>query len=150
MIIHDVHQGIHAHKPRKRIGRGCGSGHGKTSGRGHKGQGSRRGSAVKANFEGGQKPLLRLVAKRGFNNRAHAPKILEINLKWLELKFESGAVVNEESLKTVGLAKGRYDVIKVLGNGDLNKKLTVQAHRFSAQAEQKIQAAGGTVEKILS
>ena len=150
MIIHDVHQGIVGHKPRKRIGRGCGSGHGKTSGRGHKGQGSRRGTAVKMNFEGGQMPLLRLVAKRGFNNRAFAPKVLEVNLKWLELKFENGAVVNEESLKAAGLAKGRYDFIKVLGNGDLSKKLTVHAHRFSAQAEQKIAAAGGTVEKILS
>ena len=150
MIIHDVHQGIVGHKPRKRIGRGCGSGHGKTSGRGHKGQGSRRGTAVKMNFEGGQMPLLRLVAKRGFNNRAFAPKVLEVNLKWLELKFENGAVVNEESLKAAGLAKGRYDVIKILGNGELKKKLTVHAHRFSAQAEEKIAAAGGKVEKILS
>lgn len=150
MIIHDVHQGIIGHKPRKRIGRGCGSGHGKTSGRGHKGQGSRRGTAVKMNFEGGQMPLLRLVAKRGFNNRQFAAKVLEVNLKWLELKFENGAVVNEESLKAAGLAKGRYDVIKILGNGDLKKKLTVHAHRFSAQAEEKIAAAGGKVEKILS
>ncbi len=150
MIIHDVHQGIVGHKPRKRIGRGCGSGHGKTSGRGHKGQGSRRGTAVKMNFEGGQMPLLRLVAKRGFNNRQFALKVLEVNLKWLEAKFENGAVVNEESLKAAGLAKGRYDVIKILGNGELKKKLTVHAHRFSAQAEEKIAAAGGKVEKILS
>jgi large subunit ribosomal protein L15 len=149
MIIHDVHQGIVGHKPRKRIGRGCGSGHGKTSGRGHKGQGSRRGSAVKLNFEGGQMPLMRTIAKRGFNNRAHASRILEINLKWLELKFNSGDVVNEESLKAAGLAKGRYDYIKILGNGELSKKLTVHANRFSAQAEEKIQAAGGKVEKIL-
>ena len=150
MIIHDVHQGIVGHKPRKRIGRGCGAGHGKTSGRGHKGQGSRRGTAVKMNFEGGQMPLLRLVAKRGFNNRQFALKVLEVNLKWLEAKFENGAVVNEESLKAAGLAKGRYDVIKILGNGELKKKLTVHAHRFSAQAEEKIAAAGGKVEKILS
>lgn len=149
MIISDVHQGITKHKRRKRIGRGIGSGHGKTSGRGHKGDGSRSGSRTRRGFAGGQMPLARLIAKRGFNNNQFAAKILEINVAALESKFDAGATVNLESLAEHGLAKGRFDVIKILGNGDLNKKLTVQAHRFSKSAEAKIAAAGGTVEKLV-
>jgi len=149
MIISDVHQGITGHKRRKRIGRGIGSGHGKTSGRGHKGDGSRSGSRSRRGFAGGQMPLQRLIAKRGFNNNQFATKILEINVSALESKFEAGATVNLESLAEIGLAKGRFDEIKILGNGELSKKLTVQAHRFSKSAESKIAAAGGTVEKLV-
>ena len=149
MIISDVHQGITGHKRRKRIGRGIGSGHGKTSGRGHKGAGSRSGYQSRRGFAGGQMPLARLIAKRGFNNNQFAAKILEINVAALESKFDAGATVNLESLAAIGLAKGRFDEIKILGNGELKKKLTVQAHRFSKSAEAKIVAAGGTVEKLV-
>jgi large subunit ribosomal protein L15 len=149
MIISDVHQGITGHKRRKRIGRGIGSGHGKTSGRGHKGDGSRSGSRSRRGFAGGQMPLQRLIAKRGFNNNQFAAKILEINVAALESKFDTGATVNPESLAAIGLAKGRFDEIKILGNGELKKKLTVQAHRFSKSAEAKIAAAGGKVEKLV-
>lgn len=149
MIISDVHQGITKHKSRKRVGRGIGSGHGKTSGRGHKGDGSRSGSRSRRGFAGGQMPLARLIAKRGFNNNQFAAKILEINVSLLESKFDSGAIVNPASLAERGLAKGRFDEIKILGNGELKKKLTVQAHRFSKSAEAKISAAGGKVEKLV-
>lgn len=150
MILSDVHQGVHKRKKPKRIGRGIGSGHGKTAGRGHKGAGSRRGYQSRRGFAGGQMPLARLIAKRGFNNNQFATKVLEINVAALEERFDSGAEVTPESLKEIGLAKGRFDVIKVLGNGDLNKKLSVRAHRFSKSAEEKIAAAGGTVERIVS
>jgi large subunit ribosomal protein L15 len=149
MIISDVHQGISRTKRRKRIGRGIGSGHGKTSGRGHKGDGSRSGYRSRRGFAGGQMPLARLIAKRGFNNNQFAAKILEINVSLLESKFDNGATVNPQSLAECGLAKGRFDEIKILGNGELSKKLTVQAHRFSKGAEAKIAAAGGTVEKLV-
>lgn len=149
MIIDDVHRGIHKRKGRKRIGRGIGSGHGKTSGRGHKGEGSRAGTSGRRGFSGGQMPIFRVIAKRGFNNKAFADQVLAINISLLNDKFEDGAVVNPETLRERGLAKSRYDAIKILGNGELNKKLTVSAHRFSKSAEEKISAAGGTVERIL-
>jgi large subunit ribosomal protein L15 len=148
MIIDDVHRGIHKHKARKRVGRGCGSGHGKTSGRGHKGQGSRRGSAVRTAFAGGQMPLFRTIAKRGFNNRAFADKVFSLNVSLLNERFENGDVVSPETLKERGIVKSSYEVLKVLGNGELSKKLTVKAHKFSASAEEKIKSAGGTVEAI--
>lgn len=148
MIISDVHQGIHGHKPRKRIGRGPGSGHGKTSGRGHKGDGSRSGYKSRTGFAGGQMPLARLIAKRGFNNNRFADKVLAINVSVLEEEFSSGDEVSPDTLVQRGLAKGRFDAIKVLGNGELTKKLKVKAHRFSRSAEEKIAAAGGTVERI--
>ncbi len=148
MIINDVHRGIHKRKPKKRIGRGKGSGHGKTSGRGHKGAGSRAGHSARRGFQGGQMPLARLIAKRGFNNNAFATKVLEVNVAALEARFDAGAEVTPETLKAQGLANGRFDVIKILGNGELTKKLTVQAHRFSKAAEEKIATAGGTVQRI--
>ncbi|MEZ6056413.1 MAG: 50S ribosomal protein L15 [Planctomycetaceae bacterium] len=149
MIIDDVHRGINKNKARKRVGRGPGSGHGKTSGRGHNGFGSRRGSSRRRGFSGGQMPLARLIAKRGFNNNQFATKVLEINVALLEEVFEDGAVVSVEALTERGLAKRRFDVVKVLGDGELTKKLTVVAHRFSQSAEAKIAKAGGTVERIL-
>ncbi len=150
MIIDDVHRGIKKHKKRKRVGRGPGSGHGKTSTRGQNGYGSRSGSSRRLSFEGGQTPLAMRVAKRGFNNKQFAKKVAVVNVSSLEKAFEDGAEVTPEVLAAKGLAKGRFDQVKVLGNGDLSKKLTVTAHLFSQSAETKIQAAGGTVSRILS
>jgi large subunit ribosomal protein L15 len=147
MIIDDVHRGIQKRKKRKRVGRGPGSGHGKTAGRGHKGYGSRAGSSRRRGFAGGQMPLQRIIAKRGFNNNQFAAKVLEINVASLEAKFANGDTVSAETLKEKGLAKGQFDVIKILGNGELSKKLTVQIARVSQGAEAKIQQAGGTVER---
>ena len=148
MIIDDVHQGIQKNKKRKRLGRGPGSGHGKTSGRGHKGAGSRRGYSSRTGFAGGQMPLFRLVAKRGFNNAAFADKVLAINISTLEKHFESGEEVNAQTLADRGLAKARHDVIKILGDGELTKKLNVTVDRFSKSALEKIQAAGGTATAL--
>lgn len=149
MILDDVNRGIKKHKARKRIGRGPGSGHGKTATRGHKGAGSRSGNKRRQGFEGGQTPLFMRVAKRGFNNKAFAPKILIFNLSQLEAAFENGDEVNLETLESRGLLKGKYDAVKILGNGKLTKKLKVSAHRFSKSAEEKIAKAGGTVSHIL-
>lgn len=147
MMIHDVNQGIVGSRPRKRVGRGIGSGHGKTSGRGHKGAGSRSGYKRPRVFEGGQMPLMMRVAKRGFNNREFAPVIAEVNVGALE-QFESGTDVTLELLVSSGLAKGRFDEVKILGGGELTKKLNVSAHRFSGSAAEKIRAAGGTATPI--
>ena len=144
MNLDDVHRGIRKHKKRKRVGRGPGSGHGKTCGRGHKGQGSRAGYSVHPTFEGGQMPLVRRIPKRGFHNR-WALNVAIVNLSDLEARFDDGADVNPETLKNKGLARGRYDVLKVLGNGQLTKKLKVSAHRFSGSAREKIEKAGGEV-----
>lgn len=150
MILNDVHQGIHKHKKRKRIGRGPGSGHGKTSGRGHKGYFSRAGSSRRTGFEGGQMPMARRIAKRGFNNKQFADDVVIVNLSTLEAKFENGETVNRETLAEKRVIKGRYDVLKVLGKGKLTKKLTVEAERFSASAKEAISAAGGTVKELTS
>jgi large subunit ribosomal protein L15 len=149
MIIDDVHRGIQKRRPRKRVGRGIGSGHGKTCGRGHKGDSSHNGYSRRRGFAGGQTPVFRLVAKRGFNNNAFAPKVFEVNVALLEERFESGDTVSPETLRAKGAAKGRFDLLKILGHGELTKRLTVQAHRFSRAAEEKITQAGGTVERIL-
>jgi large subunit ribosomal protein L15 len=148
VILNDVHVGISRNKKRKRIGRGTGSGHGKTSGRGHKGYGSRAGSSRRVGFEGGQMPLFRRIAKRGFNNRQFAPNVVVINVCQLESAFEAGAEVNPEILAQRGLIPSKFDEVKVLGNGELTLKLDVTAHRFSASAEQKIAAAGGTTSLV--
>lgn len=149
MILDDVNRGIKKHKARKRVGRGPGSGHGKTSTRGHKGAGSRAGNSRREGFEGGQTPLFMRVAKRGFSNNAFAPKVLIFNLSQLEAAFESGDEVNLETLKSRGLLKGKFDAVKILGNGELTKKLKVTAHRFSRSAEEKIAKAGGSVSRVL-
>ena len=148
MILNDVHQGIKKNKPRKRIGRGPGSGHGKTSGRGHKGFYSRSGSSRRRGFEGGQMPMARRIAKRGFNNRQFADEVVIVNLSALEANFENGETVNRETLAEKRVIKGRYDVLKVLGKGKLTKKLTVEADRFSASAKEAISAAGGKVTEL--
>lgn len=148
MIINDVHRGIVKRKNRKRVGRGLGSGHGKTGGRGDKGHSAHSGHSTRLGFEGGQKQLVRRLAKRGFSNKYFARVLAIVNLAALETAFENGGTVDQASLEAHGLVKGRFDEIKILGNGSLTKKLTVKAHEFSASAEQKITAAGGAVERL--
>lgn len=144
MQLHDVHQGIHKNKARKRVGRGPGSGHGKTSSKGHKGHSSRQGFKQHPLMEGGQMPIIRRVPKRGFNNGAFRKDYATLNVGVLETAFESGAAVDEATLRALGLVKGRHDDgLKILGDGQLTKKLTVRAVKFSAQAAEKIKAAGG-------
>ena len=129
----------------KRLGKGESSGLGKTSGKGHKGQKARSGSGVRVGFEGGQMPLHRRLPKRGFNNKRFADKVVIVTLYQLEKKFEDGATVNEASLREIGLISGEFDQIKVLGNGELTKKLTVDVDAHSASAKEKIEKAGGSV-----
>jgi large subunit ribosomal protein L15 len=142
MNLNDAHKDIHKNKSKKRIGRGPGSGHGKTSTRGNKGQGSRSGYSSQRVFEGGQMPLVRRIPKRGFNNK-FALSVVVVNVGDLEEKFASGEEVTPETLKGKSLAKGGYDLLKVLGEGDLTKNLKISAHRFSRTALEKIEKAGG-------
>ncbi len=134
-------------KARRRIGRGNGSGYGKTCGRGHKGAGSRAGSVAKTLNEGGQMPLFRRLPKRGFNNYNFATRYDIINISQLE-RFEDGASVGIEQLSEAGLAGGPKAKVKILGDGGLTKKLQVSAHKFSKSAEEKIIASGGTAQVI--
>lgn len=144
MMIHDL--GLQTpRQQRKRVGRGIGSGHGKTSGRGHKGAGSRSGHKNRVGFEGGQMPLIRRVAKRGFSNNQFAARVAEVNLKDLERVFESGAVVDLVALRQHGLASNGKISVRVLGDGELTKKLVVHANHFSRSAEEAIVAKGGQV-----
>ena len=129
-----------------RRGRGHGSGNGKTAGKGHKGQKARSGGGVRPGFEGGQMPLYRRLPKRGFTNR-NSKEIVGINVSALE-RFEEGSVVSVETLIESGIVKNPRDGVKILGNGELSKKLTVQAHAFTEGAKAKIEAAGGTAEVI--
>ena len=131
----------------KRKGRGTSSGNGKTSGRGQKGQNSRSGGGVRPGFEGGQNPLFRRVPKRGFNNYNFQVKYAVINVSDLN-RFEDGAEITPELLKEIGLVKKQLDGIKVLGNGNLDKKLTVKASVFSKSAKEKIEKNGGKAEVI--
>ena len=135
-----------ARHAKKRVGRGPGSGHGKTASRGEKGQKSRSGFSRTLGFEGGQMPLHRRLPKRGFTN-IFKKEYAVINLADLE-RFDNGATVDEAALRAAGLVKGQNDGIKVLGNGKLSKKLTVSATKFSATAKSAIEAAGGTVQEI--
>jgi len=144
MNLNDVHRGVVKRKARKRVGRGKGSGLGKTSGRGHKGQGARAGWSRHPTFEGGQMPLVRRIPKRGFHNR-FAPTVAVINVSDLEERFQAGEEVNLQTLRQRNLARGRFDLLKVLGDGQLSKSLTVAAHRFSESAREKIKQAGGEV-----
>ena len=144
MRIHDVNQGVQGSKSRKRIGRGTGSGQGKTAGRGHKGQKSRAGWSRSPVFQGGAMPLVRRVPKRGFNNK-FAKIVAAVNVGALEEKFENGGEVTVALLKKASLIPGIFDEVKILGDGKLTKKLKVSAHRFSRSARQKIEEAGGEV-----
>jgi len=144
MILNDIHRGIRRNKKRKRIGRGPGSGHGKTAGRGHKGQGSRAGSSQHPTFQGGSMTLIRRIPKRGFNNR-WGLTVTVVNVGQIDQAFEAGDEVTLEVLAAKNLAKGQFDLLKVLGDGELTKKLKISAHRFSKSAIEKIEKAGGEV-----
>jgi large subunit ribosomal protein L15 len=146
MKLHDLKPAEGSVQVPLRKGRGTGSGLGKTAGRGHKGQKARSGGGVRPGFEGGQMPLARRLPKRGFTN-IFAKVYTLVNLKDLEV-FEEGTVVTPELLKETGLVKKANDDIKVLGDGELTKKLTVQAHKFSKSAQEKIEALGGKAEVI--
>ena len=146
MNLHELKPNPGAKHRRKRLGCGESSGLGKTAGRGHKGQKSRSGGGVRPGFEGGQMPLHRRLPKKGFSNVQFAPKVAVVNVSQLNAKFQDGDTVNEESLRAAGLVNGRYDAVKVLGNGDLERKLTVAVDAVSASARAKIEQAGGTVE----
>ena len=132
---------------RKRVGRGPGSGNGKTAGKGHKGQNARSGGGVRPGFEGGQLPLYRRLSKRGFNNYNFRTVYATVNVSDLE-RFDEGTTVTKELLIESGLIKKELDGIKVLGNGNLTKKLTVKANKFSSSAKDKIENVGGTIEVI--
>ena len=144
MKIHELGPNAGAKTTVKRVGRGIGSGLGKTAGKGHKGQKARSGGTIRRGFEGGQTPLMRRIPKRGFNN-IFAKEYATINVSDLE-RFEDGTVVNIELLLNEGILRKELDGLKVLGNGNLTKKLTVEATKFSASAIEKIEAAGGKTE----
>lgn len=144
MIINEVNNGINAAKKKKRIGRGTGSGLGKTSGRGHKGQGSRAGFSMHPLFEGGQMPLARRIPKRGFTNR-FADAVETLNVSDIDAMFGNGDTVDPNVIRERKIIKKTFDRFKVLGDGELTKSLTVAAHAFSASAVKKIEAAGGKV-----
>jgi large subunit ribosomal protein L15 len=148
MRLHDLKPRPGARHRRKRLGQGEATGHGKTSGRGGKGQTARSGSSIRIGFEGGQMPLIRRIPKRGFNNVRHTIRYLPVNLEALNV-FEDGARVDEAILRNAGLANGRAAGIKILGTGELTRKLTINVHAFSASAKAKIEAKGGTCEVIV-
>lgn len=146
MNLHDLKPAEGSKTKAFRRGRGHGSGNGKTAGKGHKGQNARSGGGVRPGFEGGQMPLYRRIPKRGFTCINHK-EIIAINVSLLNV-FEDGAVVDIDALKSKGLVSNPKDGVKVLGNGELNKKLTVKVNLFSASAKEKIEAAGGKAEVI--
>ena len=147
MKLHELAPAPGAKTTRKRVGRGVGSGLGKTSGRGHKGQKSRAGGGVRLGFEGGQMPIQRRLPKRGFSNYPFRTIYAEINIETLN-RFEQDAVITPDLLKEKGIVKDMKDGLKVLGRGELEKALTVHAHKFSKAAVEKIEAAGGKAEVI--
>ncbi|SHM85459.1 LSU ribosomal protein L15P [Caldanaerovirga acetigignens] len=146
MRLHDLKPAKGSRKRPKRVGRGIGSGHGKTSTRGHKGQNARSGGGVRPGFEGGQMPLIRRIPKRGFTNKFKKEYAI-VNVKDLNV-FEENTKVTPELLKEKGLIKQIKDGVKILGDGELNVKLEVVAHAFSSSAKEKIEAAGGKAEVI--
>lgn len=145
MMIHEITKQAGKYKARKRVGRGHGSGSGKTAGRGHKGAGSRSGYSRRPAFEGGQMTFVRRMPKRGFSNAAFRNLYHIVNVKDLEKRLDDGAEVNVETLAAAGLVRDTSRPLKVLGQGDLTKKFTVVAERFSASAKKKIEDAGGSV-----
>ena len=146
MKLHELSPAEGSKKSVKRIGRGHGSGWGKTSGKGHKGQKARSGKGMRVGFEGGQMPLQRRIPKRGFNN-IFAKKVVAVNVGTLN-KFEDGAVVDIAALTEKGIVKNSFDSVKILTNGTITKKLTVKASAFSDGAKAKIEAAGGKIEVV--
>ena len=147
MKLHELSPAAGSTKERKRIGRGAGSGHGKTAGKGHKGQLARAGRGMRAGFEGGQMPLQRRLPKRGFNN-IFRKEIAIVNVSDIDAAFDNGAVVTIDALIEKGLVKKELDGVKILGNGEVSKSLTIQANAFSESAKQKIEAAGGKAEEV--
>lgn len=147
MLSHEITSVVGKHKARKRLGRGRGTGQGGTSGRGHKGSRSRAGATRFSIYEGGQIPIFRHLPKRGFNNKIFATRFQIVNVSQLE-RFEDGAQVGVEQLSEVGLISGVQDRVKILGDGELTKRLQVVAHKFSKSAEQKIVDCGGTATRI--
>lgn len=145
MKLHELSPAAGSTKDVKRIGRGHGSGNGKTAGKGHKGQKARSGGGVRPGFEGGQMPLQRRIPKRGFNN-IFAKQYVIINVSDLEAKFEDGAVIDTNAIVEAGLVKKTLDGIKILGNGEVTKNFTVKAAAFSKSAVEKIEKAGGKTE----
>ncbi len=148
MMIHEITKKAGKHKSRKRIGRGPGSGTGKTAGRGHKGAGSRAGHSSKMGFEGGQMPLFRRVPKRGFSNVRFRKEYEVVNIKALDARFDDGAEVNPEMLVKVGLIPDTAKPVKILAFGETSKKLVVSATAFSEAAKEKITRAGGSATVI--
>ena len=147
MKLHELKYTEGARKERKRVGRGTSSGTGKTAGKGQKGQKARAGGGKKPGFEGGQTPLFMRLPKRGFKNPKHL-EIVGINVDLLN-RFEDGAVVTVESMREAGIIKNARDGVKILGKGELTKKLTVKANAFSEAAKAKIEAVGGTTEEVM-
>jgi large subunit ribosomal protein L15 len=149
MDLTNVHAGCQKRKDKKRVGRGIGSGHGKTGSRGHKGQYASAGARLPGiTFVGGQTPLFRRIPKRGFTNGMFAKQFNVVNVGDIDKLFDAGGEVNVETLRTKGLAKKSMDGVRILGEGDVTKKLIVKAHHFSKSAREKIEAKGGTVEVI--
>ena len=147
MKLHTMYAAEGATKTRKRVGRGTGSGLGKTSGKGHKGQNARSGGGVRPGFEGGQIPLFRRLPKRGFSNAMFKTTYAVLNLSDLN-KFEENTTITPELLKEMGILKNQLNGVKILGNGTLEKKLTVQANQFSKKAKEEIEKLGGKAEVI--
>ena len=147
MKLHELSPAAGSTKERKRIGRGAGSGQGKTAGKGHKGQKARAGRGMRPGFEGGQMPLQRRLPKRGFNN-IFRKEIAIVNVSDIDAAFDNGAVVTIDALVEKGLVKKELDGVKVLGHGEVSKSLTVQANAFSESAKQKLEAAGGKAEEV--
>lgn len=148
MLSNQITAIVGAHKQRKRIGRGRATGHGKTSGRGHKGAHSRSGYARRLTAEGGQMPLFRRLPKRGFNNFNFTRRYEVVNVSQLDKQFNDGTTVSIEQLVSAGLVDNIHSRVKILGDGELTKRLSVSAHKFSKSAEQKISGCGGTVKVV--
>jgi len=149
MMIHEITEKVGKYKNRKRVGRGRGSGHGKTCGRGHKGAKSRSGWSARFGFEGGRLPYFRQIPKRGFSNVAFRIEYAIVNIEQLEQRFEAGDVVDTAALHRVGLIRDEKQLVKVLGQGELKKKLEVAASKFSGSAKEKIESAGGSTNVIV-
>ena len=147
MKLHELERNRAAKHDRRRVGRGLGSGLGKTSGRGEKGQKARSGVSIPATFEGGQLPLYRRLPKRGFSNSDFKIRYATLNVSDLN-RFEDGTVVTPELLKETGVLKNQLDGVKILGDGELEKKLTIKAHKFSSTAVEKIEKSGSKIEVI--
>ena len=149
MLSDEIAMIVGRDKNRKRLGRGKGTGHGKTCGRGHKGCGSRSGGGTRATYEGGQMPLFRRLPKRGFSDYDFANRYEIVNVSQLETMFDEGSAINIAELVGAGLVNSTKSKVKILGNGDHTKKLQVVAHKFSKTAEQKISGCGGMAKVVV-